>query len=98
MIKLHFNTPDEFETLFKSRDIRVTNAIVQSIKEAMQKNKRTAKMFEVSFENTEFSYEINLPMKQWVMALKNSLDFYHKENLVDEQIDTWQLLESAKVW
>ena len=27
MIKLHFNTPDEFETLFKSRDIRVTNAI-----------------------------------------------------------------------
>jgi hypothetical protein len=55
-------------------------------------------MFEVSFENTEFSYEINLPMKQWVMALKNSLDFYHKENLVDEQIDTWQLLESAKVW
>tara|TARA_R110000868_G_scaffold39368_7_gene137023 strand:+ start:1197 stop:1493 length:297 start_codon:yes stop_codon:yes gene_type:complete len=98
MIKLHFNTPDEFETLFKSRDIRVTNAIVQSIKEAMQKNKRTAKMFEVSFENTEFSYEINLPMKQWVMALKNSLDFYHKENLVSEQIDTWQLLETAKVW
>ena len=98
MIKLHFNTPDEFETLFKSRDIRVTNAIVQSIKEAMQKNKRTAKMFEVSFENTEFSYEINLPMKQWVMALKNSLDFYHKENLVNEQIDTRQLLETAKVW
>tara|TARA_R110002126_G_scaffold12654_2_gene54843 strand:- start:206 stop:502 length:297 start_codon:yes stop_codon:yes gene_type:complete len=98
MIKLHFNTPDEFETLFKSRDIRVTNAIVQSIKEAMQKNKRTAKMFEVSFENTEFSYEINLPMKQWVMALKNSLDFYHKENLVNEQIDTWQLLETAKAW
>ena len=98
MVKLHFNSPEEFETLFRSKDVRVTRAIVQSIEGAMQKGARSAKMFEVSFENTELAYEISLPQKQWVQALQTSLDFYHAKNLIDEQIDTWKLLEAARDW
>jgi len=98
VVKLHFNSPEEFESLFRSRDVRVTKAIVQSIEEAMQDGARSARMFEVSFENTDLSYDISLPQKQWVQALQNSLDFYHSENLIDEQIDTWKLLELAKDW
>ena len=98
MVKLHFNSPEEFETLFRSKDVRVTRAIVQSIEGAMQKGVRSAKMFEVSFENTDLAYEISLPQKQWVQALQTSLDFYHAKNLIDEQIDTWKLLELAKDW
>ena len=98
MVKLHFNSPEEFESLFRSRDVRVTKAIVKSIEEAMQDGARSARMFEVSFENTDLSYDISLPQKQWVQALQNSLDFYHSENLIDEQIDTWKLLELAKDW
>jgi len=26
------------------------------------------------------------------------LDHYHEKNLVDEQIDTWELLEVVKAW
>ena len=48
MVKLHFNSPEEFESLFKSRDIRITNTIVKGIKDAMQDNARTAKLFEIS--------------------------------------------------
>ena len=98
MVKLHFNSPEEFETLFKSRDIRVVNAIVSAIKEAMSENAKTAKMFEVSFEGADEAYEIGLAQKQWQHALKSSLDYYHKQNLVNEQIDTWELLETVKAW
>ena len=98
MVKLHFNSPEEFETLFRSKDIRITNSIVESIKESLQKNSRTAKLFEVSFEGGEMAYEISLPQKQWVQALQTSLDHYHSSNLVDEQIDTWEPLELVKKW
>lgn len=98
MVKLHFNSPEEFETLFRSKDIRVTRAIVQSIEDAMREGARSASMFEVSFEDSEIAYNISLPQKQWVQALQTSLDFYHENNLIDEQIDTWKLLEAARDW
>ncbi len=98
MVKLHFKNPEEFESLFKSRDIRITNSVVKGIKEAMQKNARSAKLFELSFEGAELAYEIALPQKEWLGALKTSLDHYHKNNLVNEQIDTWELLEVVKTW
>ena len=98
MVKLHFNSPEEFESLFKSRDIRITNTIVKGIKDAMQDNARTAKLFEISFEEAEIAYEIALPQKEWMGALKTSLNHYHEKNLVDEQIDTWELLEVVKAW
>ena len=98
MVKLHFNSPEEFESLFKSRDLRITNTIVKGIKDAMQKNARTAKLFEISFEGSETAFEISLPQKEWKGALKTSLDHYHKSNLVNEQIDTWELLEVVKAW
>jgi|TARA_B100001093_G_scaffold259850_1_gene248386 hypothetical protein len=98
VVKLHFKNPEEFESLFKSRDIRITNSVVKGIKEAMQKNARSAKLFELSFEGAELAYEIALPQKEWLGALKTSLDHYHKNNLVNEQIDTWELLEVVKTW
>lgn len=98
MVKLHFNSPEEFESLFKSKDIRITNTIVKGIKDAMSNNARTAKLFEISFEGAEMAFEIALPQKEWMGALKTSLDHYHENNLVDEQIDTWELLEVVKAW
>jgi hypothetical protein len=40
-------------------------------------------------------YEISLPKSQWENALEKCLDHLHKEQLADEQIDCWQLLESV---
>jgi hypothetical protein len=98
MIKLNFNSAEEFEKLFKLKDKLVTDAIVQAIEEAMQGNKKTAKLFECSFENVEMAYEISLPSREWKVALQSCLDHYHVLGLTDEQIDTWKLLEAAKNW
>jgi hypothetical protein len=98
VVKIHFNSPEEFESLFRSKDIKITNSIVNAIKESMQNNSRTAKLFEISFEGADMAYEISLPQKQWIQALQTGLDHYHSNNLVDEQIDTWELIEVLKSW
>ena len=98
MIQLNFSNAEEFEKLFKLKDKLVTDAIVDAIGEAMQGNKKTAPLFECSFEDVEIAYEISLPSREWEVALQSCLDHYHTLGLTDEQIDTWKLLEAAKIW
>ena len=98
MVKLHFESSEEFEGLFKHKKKSVTDSIVMGIEEAMQANKRSAELFEITFESSEMMYEITLPSSQWVTALEACLDHYHKLNLPDDEIDTWKLLEAAKAW
>ena len=96
MIGLHFNSAEEFANLFKRKDKEVTDAIVKSVSEAIQQRKKTADLFEVSFEEAEVAYSISLPRVEWPVALQSCLDHYHALNLTDEQIDTWKLLEIVK--
>ena len=98
MVKLHFESPQEFETLFSNNNIKVTNAIVKSIQEAMTSRKKTALLFEITFEEHDNLYEISLPQSQWSTALQSCLDHYHRLDMADQAIDTWKLLEAAKVW
>lgn len=98
MKKLHFESTEQFEVLFRSKTKDVTDAIVESIELAMASSKRTALIFEITFEQAEMMYEISLPVSQWPIALQKCLDHYHELGLTNEQIDTWKLLEAAKVW
>jgi len=98
VVKLHFESTEEFEVLFKRQTIKVTNAIVQGIQDAMEGSKRTAPLFEITFEEHDNLYEISLPQSQWANALEKCLEHYHSEEMADEAIDTWKLLEAAKVW
>lgn len=98
MVKLHFNTTDEFEGLFKRKSLSVTRSIIQGIEDAMQKNKRTAPLFEITFEQADNMFEISLSKSQWVTALESCLEHLHVQNLADEEIDCWKLLEAAKAW
>jgi hypothetical protein len=97
MVKLHFNTTDEFEVLFKRKSLSVTRSIIQGIEDAMQKSKRTAPLFEITFKQADNMFEISLPKSQWVTALESCLEHLAAEELPDEQIDCWKLLEAIKV-
>lgn len=98
MVKLHFNTTEEFDVLFKSKTKSVTDSIVLGIEKAMQEGKRTANLFEITFADSERMFEISLPKSQWEQALEQCLEHYHSLDLANESIDTWKLLEAAKVW
>ena len=97
MVKLHFESAVEFEGLFKSQTIKVTRSIIGGIQKAVIENERTALLFEITFEDVGTSYEISLPKSQWLTALERCLEHLHKEELTDEQIDCWKLLEAVKV-
>lgn len=97
MIKLQFNDPSEFETLFKTKSEKVTDGIVLGIQIAIEDKRKTADLFEISFENCEESYIISLPRSQWMTAITSCLDYYHKNNCdADKSIDTWKISELIK--
>tara|TARA_B100000900_G_scaffold319726_1_gene278890 strand:+ start:193 stop:489 length:297 start_codon:yes stop_codon:yes gene_type:complete len=98
MVKLHFKTTDEFEVLFKRKSLSVTRSIIKGIETAMQGNKRSAQLFEITFEGADNMFEIALPQREWVGALQSCLEHLHAKDLSDEQIDCWKLLEAAKAW
>lgn len=99
MVKIQFEHPAEFETLFKKKTEKVTDAIVQGIEQAMMDNKKVADLFEVSFSTVENAYVISLNRVEWVGALTSCLDHYHESGSdPDKAIDTWKLLEAAKVY
>jgi len=98
MVKLHFENTHEFEVLFKNKSIEVTNAIYSGIEKAMQNAKKTALLFEITFEEADRAFEISLPRSQWVQALESCLNHFHELEMADEEIDCWKLLEAAKVW
>tara|TARA_R110000868_G_scaffold157092_1_gene384188 strand:+ start:255 stop:551 length:297 start_codon:yes stop_codon:yes gene_type:complete len=98
MVKLNFENTHEFETLFQNKSIEVTKAIALGIEQAMQSNKKTAMLFEITFKSAERMFEISLPRSQWVQALESCLQHFHDLRMSDEAIDCWKLLEAAKVW
>jgi len=98
MIKLHFRTTEEFADLFRNKKRGVTDGIVNGIENAMKQNTKSADLFEITFESSDRMFEISLPRQQWVPALESCLDHYHELGEADEAIDTWKLLETAKVW
>lgn len=98
MVKIHLKDTEEFEELFRNQNLKVTEHIVEGISKAMQKNYKSADLFEISFEGVEMVYEISLPQSQWSTALQSCLDKYYEHDMHDECIDTWKLLEAAKLW
>jgi len=96
MKKLHFRSAQEFEGIFQRKTKEITDSIVDSIEQALASKHRTANIFEISFDESDIVFEISLPKNQWATALQSCLDHYHSLELVDEQIDTWRILESVK--
>ena len=96
MVRLHFNTTEEFEELFKSKKRATTDAIVNGIELALANNKKTAPLFEITFQETQRAFEISLPQAEWANALESCLDHYHHLQEADDAIDTWKLLEAVK--
>lgn len=96
MKKLHFNSAEDFQGAFEKKAKHLTDAIVQGIQDAIAAKRRTAHIFEISFDSSDVAFEISLPSSQWKNALEKCLEHYHELELVDEQIDTWKILESVK--
>ena len=98
MKKLEFRSTDEFSEFFKGKSLDLTNNIVHSIREAFLFQKKTANLFEITFDGNESVYEISLSKKEWVVALENCLSHYEEWEMGDDAIDTFLLIKEIKLW
>jgi len=98
MKKLHFENTDEFERVFKATDEEVTDAMVEGIQEAFTYQKKSAELFEITFEDADLVYEITLPSTQWELALETCLNHYRDLELSDKAIDTFLLQKDIRKW
>ena len=98
MKKLHFENTDEFERVFKATDEEVTDAMVEGIQEAFTYQKKSAELFEITFEDADLVYEITLPSTQWELALETCLNHYRDLELSDKAIDTYLLQNDIRKW
>jgi|TARA_R110002153_G_scaffold262987_1_gene424127 hypothetical protein len=98
MKKLHFENTDEFERIFKAQDEDVTDAMLEGIEEAFSFQKKTADLFEITFQDIDIVYEITLPSSQWELALETCLEHYREMELSDKAIDTYLLQKGIREW
>ncbi len=98
MKKLHFENTDEFERVFKATDEEVTDAMVEGIQEAFTYQKKSAELFEITFEDADLVYEITLPSTQWELALETCLNHYRDLEASDKAIDTYLLQKDIRKW
>jgi hypothetical protein len=98
MKKLHFENTDEFERVFKATDEEVTDAMVEGIQEAFTYHKKSAELFEITFEDADLVYEITLPSTQWELALETCLNHYRDLEASDKAIDTYLLQKDIRKW
>ena len=96
MRKLQIEDLQELEAIFRERSVDMTNNIQQGIKEAFDNKKKTAMLFEICIEGLENSFEISLPVKEWIIALENCLKHYEEWEMSDEAIDTYLLIKELK--
>ena len=97
MRKLEIQSLEELEDLFKEKTVDMTNNIKESIEEAMLAKKKTAMLFEIQAEGLDTSFEISITTKEWLTALENCLKHYEEWHMVDDAIDTWQLIQKLKI-
>lgn len=98
MKKLNFQNTNEFERVFKAQDEEVTDAMVTGIQEAFTYQKKSAELFEITFDDVDIVYEITLPSTQWEVALETCLNHYRDLEASDKAIDTYLLQKEIRKW
>jgi hypothetical protein len=90
-----FESPQEFDTFFSGKNIKITEAITDGIRLAVQARKKHADLFEISFEGADTAYDIGIPSTEWPQALAKCLEFYEEAEMYDDAIDTYQLIKQV---
>lgn len=96
MKRIKVESVEHFGQLFKVKTIEMTDAIKESIQEAIEQKKKTANLFEVEVEGVETILGITLSKKQWIDALKTCLKHYEEQEHSDDAIDTYLLIKQLK--
>ena len=96
MMHLNFESLEQFEDLFSYTNRKVVDGVFSAINDSYLFSKKTAKIFNITFQDNEVGYEITLPQEQWCNALSVVLRYYEDNGTSDECIDTWKLIQNIE--
>lgn len=96
MKRIKVDSVEHFAELFKVKTVEMTDAIKESIQEAISQKKRTANLFEVEIEGIDTVMGITLSKRQWIDALETCLKHYEEWEHSDDAIDTYLLIKQLK--
>jgi hypothetical protein len=96
MKRIKVDSVEHFAELFKVKTVEMTDAIKESIQEAISQKKRTANLFEVEIEGIDTVMGIILSKRQWIDALETCLKHYEEWEHSDDAIDTYLLIKQLK--
>lgn len=92
---LTFETIDEFQKLFKEKNLEITEHIFNGIRSAVKSNAYTANLFDISLEGDENVYEISMSRDKWPEALEQVKMYYHDFSEYDKAIDAHLLIQKV---
>lgn len=72
--------------------------MVEGIQEAFMFHKKSADLFEITFDDADLVFEISLPSTQWELALETCLNHYRDLDQADKAIDTYLLQKNIRKW
>jgi hypothetical protein len=96
MKKIQVDSLSDLDRFFKEKTVEMTNAIRDSIQEAVQKKKKTAQLFEIEVDGVDNTFEITISSKEFSTALENCLRHYEEWEMGDDALDTYLLLKQVK--
>jgi hypothetical protein len=90
------NNIEEFYTLVKNKDFRISQSIVQSILDNIKTDKKIINVLSITCTEDDEVYEITVEKKHFIQTLEENLHFYIREELYEECQDIINAIDSLK--
>lgn len=74
---------DEFEQLIASRDLRISEALVETILKNLNGRKRHIHALSVLVEQEQTMYDITIDRKEFITTLEQNLSIYEQHELYE---------------
>jgi hypothetical protein len=96
MIKATLDSVNDVPNFLNENSLKITNTIVKVIESTYKTRKKSALILELSIMDANGVFEVSLPNVEWEKSLQNCITYYSDNNMYDEAIDTFSLLEKIK--
>ena len=87
---------EEFERLVSEKDIRISNALVDTILKNLKGRKRHIHALSILVENEQMIYDITIDRKEFVTTLEMSLPIYEKAEEYERCAEIFNAIQSLK--
>jgi len=95
---LNFETIEDFEKNMEDSNVlaKLSKITVGRIEMGLKENMSKVALYKIELEDIATTYTISLSKKDWVTTAQNCLSHLEKVGMIDDVIDTYQLIKQLK--